>query len=369
MKPNHLIALLLAAPTSSLMAADIAAENLTIQASAFLGGLTSFGYNSPSRTGAGFTIAVDTGITTIQREEIIPAHTTFETTYLETWDWIMTPAPQIWVEEYGDTSQTVQVPEYGMIEVIVNVDAVTDPDTGEVIVAASSYIDNVYGMIGYTEEVIPSWGVVGGHYEQSGPDIEVWGVVDSQQVVTEISVPEQRNSYTDTVVGVPVVVQTAQTADTVWSWRNQTRDLVQISPAGISIPAPYDPAGKTRSVLTSTMFEQSFLQNSGAGTDYRSHGVKMTKDNLEAWNEVGQESGGVSAQESVNVKPSEITLQHRVPDQQSGTVALRSTRISPSSAQFGGLVQVAGDMRVQGVLRVQPAGDLSMEGFTNGPQP
>jgi len=368
MKPNHLIALLLAAPTSSLLAADLAAENLTIQASAFMGGLTSFGYNSPLRTGAGFTIAVDTGITTIQREEYIPAHSVFETTYEDTWGYITTEAPQVWVEDYEWLHHTVQIPEYGMVDVTVNVDAVIDPDTYEVIVPAYSYVDSVYGITGYHDELVYTWGLVGGHFESTGPDTTVWGVVDSQPVVTETEVPEQHTSYTETVVGVPVVQQTAQTADTVWSWRNLNRELVQISPAGVSIPSPNDPLGKSRSVLSSTEFEQSYLQNAVAGAVYRSFGVKMSKDSLEAWNELGQTSG-VTAQESVKVKPAEITLQHRTPDQAAGSVALRSTRIAPSSAQFGGLVQVAGDLRVQGVLRVQPAGDLSMEGFTNGPQP
>ena len=368
MKLSHFIALLYATQISPLSADDVTAENLTIQSSAFMGGLTSFGYNSPSRTGAGFTIAVDTGITTIQREDIIPAHTTTETTYEDVWGWITTEGPQVWVEEYGYTYQTVQVPDYGQVPVTVNVDAVYDEITGDLITAASSYTDYVYGIIGYHGEVVPVWGVTGGHYESTGPGTSIWGVTGSQQVVTETQVPEERTSYTDTVVGVPVVKQTAQTDDTVWSWKNLDRELLQISPAGISIPSPDDPLGKSRSVLSSTAFEQSYLENGSSTTGYRSYGVKMRKDGLEAWNDEGEASAATSAQ-SVTIKPSEITLQHRVPDVAECSVMLRSTRIAPSSAQFGGLVQVAGDLRVQGALRVQPAGDISMGEFTSGELP
>ena len=52
-----------------------------------------------------------------------------------------------------------------------------------------------------------------------------------------------------------------------------------------------------------------------------------------------------------------------------GDGTLGQTQIAAKSAAFGGVVEVAGDLMVQGALRVPQRGDISMGEFTNGPQP
>jgi len=85
-----------------------------------------------------------------------------------------------------------------------------------------------------------------------------YGVVGSQETTQEVWVPESRSSRTETRAGVPMVRFIGQELNSVWSWKNQNKELMELSSAGLSLPKPYETDGRNRAVLTSTEFEQSF---------------------------------------------------------------------------------------------------------------
>ncbi|MDZ4287442.1 MAG: hypothetical protein U0984_05770 [Prosthecobacter sp.] len=366
----------------------MSAENLTVASSAFFGGVTSFGYSDGAASGAGFTIDAFSGISTVQHEEVIPAHTVSVTTWEDVWGmvpgasetvWVEDYGPttdQVWVDDYGETTETIWVDDYGQVPTTTWIPDQYDADNNLITAGyyettwsegiVGGHYEYVWGVVGGHYEDVPGWGVVGGHNETiSGEDVP--GVVDTIQQVTETWVPEQSNSYTETVTGLPIIRQIGKTANSVWKWKNLDRELMELSPAGLSIPSEGDTNGSNRALLTSTMLEQSYTTSPGAAT-YFSYGVKMQKDGVEAWRDTGA-NDVVQVSETLKLKPSEIVLKEETPIGGTNSVETRTTRVGVNSSRFGGLVEVAGDMKVQGVLRVRPGGDLVMGDFTNGPQP
>lgn len=354
--------------TASAEANNISAETLTIANSAHFGGVASFGYADGAVSGTGFTMDVFSGVTTVEREDVTPGHWTYSTTWEDEWGWLDGQTQIVWVEEYGEIIEWVWVEEYGDVQVEIWVSEEYDGD-GNLIGGGYYNYETFSGVIGGHYEEVPGWGVVGGHYEETTSE-SVYAIVGSHEVVSQIWVDEERNSYTETVIGVPVIRFTAQTDDSVWRWKNLGKNLMELSPAGISLPKPNDHTGYHHAILTSTTFEQSYTypDNAGNGSDYRSYGVKMKKDGIEGWSEVG-EGAYVSSAQAFYVKPSEIIIKDMQPDPETNSIANRTTRISVSSSQFGGSVAVHGDLHVGGVLRVPESGDISMGQFRQGPPP
>lgn len=344
-------------------ATDITASNLTVADNAFFGGLTSYGYSTGTSPSTGYTVDIYTGISTIEQAQISPGHTSNKTVWQDVYGLISRPGKKTWVENYGLVTDTITVNDYGPVIVQVWIPPVLD-DQGNILESGHYVTDTVTGVIGNHQETVQNWGVAGASY-QTEPGETYWGVVSSSQALVPTWHEEQRFSSTQTVLGVPIVRMIGQTTETVWSWNNLERELMELSPAGLSVPLPHDPQGFNKSIITPTAFEQSFSNQTGSGA-YDNYGLRMQKDQLEAWKETG--SGNIPSQsESITLKSSEILLTKETPT--TSTVSSTTTRISAESSFFGGIVEVDGTLKVQGVIRVIAAGDVSMGPFTAGPTP
>lgn len=325
-------------------------QNLTIRADALLEGAASFGRLASQQT-SGFVTDVYQGVSTVEREEIIPDH--YE-------------SQQVWVDEYGTIDSWIWADDWGWVWREVWVPDQYD-EFGNIIAYGYYEQQQFWEIIGGHSELTSSWGVTGGHYESQ----DVW-------------IPEQRNTYTETIYGIPIVRHTGQRHDVVWSWRNfnpadgSTRELLELSPAGLSIPHPDYADGSARATLTSTSYEQSYTTpvNSN-GAAYQSYGMKLSKDKIEGWFDEGYAMANysdpvnttydvvMSTSRTAEYKPEEMVLKNTQPSESpEGPVTTTvTTRIAAASASFGGTVSV------NGALLVQPQGDLAMGQYTNGPQP
>ena len=320
-------------------------QQLTIRGDALFEGVTAFG-KLPSQSTAGYLTDVYQGVSTVEREEIIPAHEEYQTVYVDDYGWMF---QVVWVDDYGWVYRDVWNPEQYDSE------------------------GNILSFGYWTNQ--PFWEIVGGHNNY----VEVWGVVGSHPESQPVWVPEQRNTYTDTVYGIPVVRQTGQRHDVIWSWRNYNpvpggvRELMELSPAGLSLPHPDISDGSVRAALTSTSFEQSYTSPTIAAGPYQSYGVKVQKDKIVAWFDNGQTAPNgndpgtfdvtVTTSKTAHYKPEEVLLQDIQPAPDGLTSQTVSTRISAASSTFGG------NVTVNGALLVQPQGDLTMGVYTNGPTP
>jgi hypothetical protein len=366
MKPfASVVCLFLSVSAGMVRADDASVDNLTVASSAFFGGVTSFGYADGGAGGAGFSVDVFSGVSQVLHEEVIPGHYTTETTFEDVWGWVPGDPQSVWVEDYGSITEQVWVDEYGQVEVITWVPDEFDID-GNLLVPGHNVSTWEYGIAGGHFDDVPGWGVVGGHYETVDGE-PVWVVVDTVQQVTETWVPEEHNTTTETVYGLPVIRQIGKTADTVWKWKNLDRELMELSAAGLSIPLEGDTSGAHKAVFTSTAVEQSYTTPAGSA-GYLSYGVKMQKDGVEAWQDTGA-NDVVQMSQTLKLKADEVVLREATPVPGTNSAETRTTRVGVNSSRFGGLVEVAGDVKVQGVLRVRPQGDLLMGAYTNGPQP
>lgn len=352
----------------SVNAESISADTLTIANSAHFGGIASFGYADGGLQGSGFTLDVFSGVVTIERENVTPGYWTNSTSWEDEWGWIDGQTQIIWVEEYGPITEWVLVEDYGDVTYQVWVNEEYD-EYGNLMSGGYYEDQTTSGVVGSHYEEVQSWGVVGGHYEETSSE-PVYAIIGSHEIISQTWVEEERNSYTETVIGIPIIRFTGQTDNSVWSWRNLGTELMQLSPAGITLPKPNDTSGLNHAILTSTTFEQSYTysDDEGNGSNYVSYGVKMKKDGIEAWSDVGAGSH-VGSSQMLHLKSSEIVIQDMQPDIETSSVANRTTRIAVSSSQFGGSVSVRGDLEVHGTLRVPESGDISMGPFRNGPPP
>ena len=215
-------------------------------------------------------------------------------------------------------------------------------------------------IIGTHEEYMSVWGVVGGYMAWQGDDI--WGIVGSHQEVQETWIPEVRSSFTETVYSVPVVKLTGLHADTVWSWLNDTREVLEVSNAGLLVPHPGDTVGAHKAMLTATQLEQSYTTPHLDLGDYLSYGVKVAKDGIETWQDTGEDQI-VANSSTAKIKPTELLIERKVPGVSGVTVNVVGTRIAATDASFGG------NIKVSGAILIPSQGDIDMGPFTNGQKP
>lgn len=257
-----------------------------------------------------------------------------ETTWVETYDWV----------NHGYTTPD-EVDEFGNI------------------INPGEYFDDwQWESVGFQEQSNTMWVSNGGHEEQA----EVW-----QEGYYE-SVP-----YTS--FGAPQVRFTGTRSNTTWSWSNPAstsaggqRALMQLSPGGLSLPAPGDSAGASRALLTHASFEQSHTTPAQPGP-YHSYGSKVAKNKIELWSHQGTTyADSVSPDNAYTViadkleadlDPVGLSLSSSESADGGSTMVRTTTTLTATSASFGGSVGV------KGILRVEPAGDLSMGAYTNGTRP
>ena len=334
-------------------------QQLTLRQDAFMEGSIHIGrlMSSPE---PGFTVDVVQETSTVAVEEVVPGRYENQSVFVD--DYGMIPQDrEYWVEDYGFVDIISMVPDYGNTYPEVWVEPTYDGE-GNLLTSGYMSVSNtpVWGIIGEHSEMHAEWQVVGGHMATTTD--YVWGVTGSHQEVQNVWVPESRSSYTTTQYGVPLVKFTGHREDTVWSWLNGTRELLEVSNAGLSVPLPGDVEGASIAAMTSTQFEQSYTTPPSESGGYASYGVRMAKDGIESWLDsgVGQT---VENSNSIKVKPTELLLEQRTPGSTATSANVVSTRIAPNDAFFGGNIKVAG------AILIQPQGDIAMGPFQNGQPP
>ncbi|MCB1228084.1 MAG: hypothetical protein KDK99_19925, partial [Verrucomicrobiales bacterium] len=203
-----------------------------------------------------------------------------------------------------------------------------------------------------------------------------WAVVDSQPTMVSETIPPHEELQYVEEYSTPTIRHTANRTNTAWLWRNPSavqtgayRDLMKLTPAGLSFPAPYVTGWARRTLLNDKSFTLSETNEVENDDERQSFGTEITLDGIEVW---GEQNGALTdidrisnptERRSAKLEESKLTLSTTTLDPVSGSGITMTTQVQAGYANFGGIVEV------QGVLRVRPAGDLSMGQFTNGTAP
>jgi hypothetical protein len=186
----------------------------------------------------------------------------------------------------------------------------------------------------------------------------------------QVWVDEQQSSYSDFVYGVPKIQFTAARSDSNWAWQVPTaggapKDIMMLWDGGLSLPS--EDTNRMMALLQDSLTQSYQRPWDGTQSSVESSEVKVNGMKAVSIIRHDTQLNGSSEERKSQLRPASLVISHE--NKLAGNTTMVQTQIAADNASFGGVVQVAGDVRVKGVLRVQPAGDLSMEGFTNGPQP
>jgi hypothetical protein len=195
------------------------------------------------------------------------------------------------------------------------------------------------------------------------PDSTTWGIIGTHQENQSIWVPDELVSYSETRYDAPVIHASASRSDTNWVWEvpdagGGLRKVLRLWDGGMALPLPNGDVKMTLSP-TSLFYTNTTALNS---SDTMDKIVQMNAEGITHTTTVN--ALGLTEENKMEARPELVRLTRRDAD---GT--LGQTQIAAKSAAFGGVVEVAGDLKVQGTLRVPQRGDISMGEFTNGPTP
>lgn len=199
-----------------------------------------------------------------------------------------------------------------------------------------------------------------------------WGITGSHQDYTEVWIPETTDTWTETVYnteyGASRIEFSAARSDANFVWRmpsttnpGEFKDIMVVWDGGLRIPSA-DP--NRMMALSSDHLTQSITSGdeNGASTTH----TRVAADEIKAVT-VTAYTDGAELELTNEIKPNYLRVTQE--DRLDGTSTAVQTQIGAGSATFGGQVQVNGNLAIQGVVRVHPAGDLDMGPFTAGPQP
>jgi hypothetical protein len=334
----------------SLRAENLSATgNLSIAGDTDLRGPVSFGRLTEDTNAKGFNVEVSQ-----------EGHFYYTEVYVEG-SWIYEPTG--WVEDGHYEGQYVNV---NISEWVNHPHWITDiVDEFGAIITPGYMADNYLWEYVRTESQWTNvWVVTGGHYTGAN---QVWKSPET------ISVPVQ-------TYDAPQVRFSGTRSNTAWVWRNpsssnpgEMRDLMALSMGGLSFPAPGDPTGTSRALLTHGSFEQSYTTPLVANTSYQSFGSKVGKNKIEVWDHVGHnnDSADTNITNSVyavldnksesTLAPIGLTLSYSESLDGGSTMNTATTTVTATSANFGGAVNV------NGPVTIAPQGDLAMGAFTHKP--
>jgi hypothetical protein len=332
----------------SLRAENLAVTgNLTISGDTDLRGPVSFGRLTEDTSAKGFNVDVSQEGHLYYNEVYTEGSYTHQQTWVEE-GYYSLPYTSTW-DGYDWVNHPYWIPD--------------TVDENGAIITNGYYQDNwQWEWVTRSSTTESVWVSSGGHYDYT----DVW----NEGYYT--SVPVQ-------TYDAPQVRFSGTRSNTSWLWRNPSttnsgsmRDLMTLSPGGLSFPAPDDATGASRALLTHASFEQSYASPQATGS-YQSFGSKVGKNKIEVWDHLGHNSedpnnaGGVYTvlenKSEGTLAPIGLTLSYSESSDGGSTMNTATTTITASSASFGGSVGV------KGVLRVESAGDLSMGVYTNGPRP
>jgi hypothetical protein len=192
-----------------------------------------------------------------------------------------------------------------------------------------------------------------------------WGITGTHQENQQTWVPDQLSSYSETRYDAPVIHHAASRSDTNWVWEvpdagGSLRKVLRLWDGGMALPLPN---GEVKMTLSPTSLVYISTQSAPNGADNLD---KFTQMNAEGITQTATVAAA-GEESKLEARPELIRLTRTEMD--GGITTLGQTQIAAKSAAFGGVVEVAGDLKVQGTLRVPKRGDISMGEFTNGPTP
>ncbi|MFO1440192.1 MAG: hypothetical protein U1F81_17860 [Verrucomicrobiaceae bacterium] len=192
-----------------------------------------------------------------------------------------------------------------------------------------------------------------------------WGITGTHQENQPTWVSDDLVSYTETRYDAPLIHSSATRGDANWVWEvpdssGGVRKILRLWDGGLALPLPN---GDVKMTLSPTSLFYTSSQSAPNGTDQLD---KVNQMNAEGMTQIatvaaaGEQSKMEARPELLRLTRTEVT---------NGSTTIGQTQIAAKSAAFGGVVEVAGDLKVQGTLRVPQRGDVSMGEFTSGPQP
>ncbi|MFM2169594.1 MAG: hypothetical protein RIS79_3965 [Verrucomicrobiota bacterium] len=190
-----------------------------------------------------------------------------------------------------------------------------------------------------------------------------WGITGTHQENFPTWVPDELVSYSEIRYDAPVIHHAASRSDTNWVWEvpdgsGSMQKVMRLWNGGLALPLPNGDVKMTLSP-TSLFYTSSTALNA---SDTMDKVVQMNAEGITHTTTVN--ALGLTEESKMEARPELVRLTRR-----DGDGTLGQTQIAAKSAAFGGVVEVAGDLMVQGALRVPQRGDISMGEFTNGPQP
>ena len=204
-------------------------------------------------------------------------------------------------------------------------------------------------------------------------DSSTWSVTGTHQENQQIWQEEQTNSWTETTSGgTPRVRFNATRSDTNFAFRvpapgygsDNMKDILVLWEGGLTLPNvdPY-----RTSVFTSGALQQNWFQqlSNGSRQNYsNARAESTTLTTIDTWTDSGGYYNDTTENES---RPEFVRLTRT--ENTNGVSTVAQTQIAAKSASFAGVVEIAGDAKVQGKLLIAPQGDLTMGPYTAGPQP
>jgi hypothetical protein len=380
MKPSLLIPFLLASQVSLLSADDLTVDNLTINASATVTGASTFASWATFQGGAQFDGSVhiysNLGVTGSADFSHTAAFGTLYTGLQSS----PTPTGRAFTVSTSQGFQEVQVPY--TVEGYYQDGYITVEDYGTIysghweaqytwgIVSGQSY-PAVYDE--NNVETTPAYDDYQYGYIYTGDvwvDDSYWGVIGTHSEPGQIWVEAHDSTYTDYQFDVPKIQFTAARSDANWAWQvpasgGGVKDIMLLWNGGLRIPS--EDSNRMMALMEDSL-TQSY-QQPWDGTQERLDSSELRMNELKKYTRVRYDTGlgEVTEISTSQVRSESIQFSHE--EQMAGTSSTVQTQIAAKSATFGGVVQVEGDVKVHGVLRVLPAGDLEMGSYTNGPQP
>jgi hypothetical protein len=192
-----------------------------------------------------------------------------------------------------------------------------------------------------------------------------WGITGTHQENQSTWVPDEVVSYTELRYDAPLIHSSATRGDANWVWEvpgssGDLRKVLRLWDGGLALPLPN---GDVKMTLSPTSLFYTSSQTAPNGTDALD---KVNQMNAEGITQTATVAAA-GEQSKMEARPELIRLTRTETD--GGITTTGQTQIAAKSAAFGGVVEVAGDLKVQGTLRVPKRGDISMGEFTNGPTP
>lgn len=356
MKKNlaiHFIALGLFIPAFA-RSADLNADNLTLSASMALGQVTVTGSGTTvTAPGVRFSVSQEMTEETMVSTIYHPPTSYVEETINDEYGWVEGPGEEVPVTEWGIIGST-------WVDTVWGDDGYFDEDN---IWVSSPYIISE----GYSEDV---WGdiVTGTQWVSGEPQYQVIGTYTTYNTV---EVPGYTETIENTVTGYtsPKIKQAASRSDANWVWQVPTvnnssslRDILVLYDGGLSLPSkdPLVNMALLADNLTYSRQEEGADYNATLATRTKADEVELTADR------VFSDSASMSDQAKLSAQF--LTFKYDYTEA-NGQPTSKQSRIGAESAYFDGLVTVKGNVNVGGVIRIQPAGNLTMGEFQDGPQP